>query len=490
MKIKILCVCLVLLLSVSITVHGMTLYYDGEVHEYNDNITLKINGTPLFFDVPPVIINDRTLVPSRGLFEQLGATVEWKNNTRQVVITLEETEVILTIDAAAAKVNGEVVMMDMPAKIINDRTMIPVRFVSEHLGMKVGWDGTTKTVTVDQNFQFTITDVSYHLSTNRITISADKPITNVVDSVLDETRIVINFPDAKVQNGSGKISGESNLIEEIRWSQYRTIPYIGRLVVEMEEMVPYEITYSEDGRQLFLDMITEETPTPEITTTPSPKPTATPAPKPKPTVQPPVSATELHAEAKKLLVVIDPGHGGNDVGAVGESNETETYEKDINLAIALKANEYLQRAGATTYMTRKTDVAVDLFERPEIANGMDTALFLSVHNNSFTSSSAHGTTVLYYPDGEPDSETQMTSQRFAQILQEELVDALGRYDRGITDGAEMVVIRETIAPAVITEIAFISNPEELALLKSEEFQDKAAQALCRSVIRALNEMTS
>ncbi len=494
MKIKLLCVSLILLLSLSITVHGMTLYYDGEVHEYHDVITLKINGSPLFFDVPPVIINDRTLVPSRGLFEQLGATVEWKNNTRQVVITSEETEIILTVDAAAAKVNGEVVMMDMPAKIINDRTMIPVRFVSEHLGMKVGWDGITKTVTVDQEFQFTITDVSYHLKTNRVTVTADKPITNAVDSVLDETRILINFPDAKMQNSSGKIIAESNILKEIRWSQYRNLPYIGRLVVEMKEMLPYEITYSEDRCEMYLDMIAEETPTPEITSTPSPKPTVsptpTPVPTPKPTVQPPVSATELQEEAKELLVVIDPGHGGVDVGAVGKNNHTETYEKDINLAIALKANAYLQAAGANTYMTRKTDVAVDLYERPEIANGMDTALFLSVHNNSFINSSAHGTTVLYYPDGEPDSETPMTSQRFANLLQEELIAALGRYDRGITDGAEMVVIRETSAPAVITEIAFISNPVELELLKSEEFQDKAAQALCRAVIRALNEMTS
>ena len=490
MKIKLLCVCLILLLSLSITVHGMTLYYDGEVHEYHDVITLKINGSPLFFDVPPVIINDRTLVPSRGLFEQLGATVEWKNNTRQVVITSEETEIILTVDAAAAKVNGEVVMMDMPAKIINDRTMIPVRFVSEHLGMKVGWDGSTKTVTVDQDFQFTITDVSYHLKTNRVTVTADKPIINAADSVLDETRIVINFQDAKLQNTSGKITAESNILKEIRWSQYRNLPYIGRLVVEMEEMLPYEITYSEDRCQLYLDITVEEEPTPETTPMPSPKPTVSPTPTPKPTIRPTVSATELTAEAKELLVVIDPGHGGSDVGAVGRGDGTETYEKDINLAIALKANAYLQAAGGNTYMTRKTDVAVDLFERPEIANGMDTALFLSVHNNSFINSSAHGTTVLYYPDGEPDSETPMTSQRFANLLQEELIAALGRYDRGITDGAEMVVIRETTAPAVITEIAFISNPEELELLKSEEFQDKAAQALCRAVIRALNEMTS
>lgn len=507
MKRRIVCFCLCILLFISTTVHSMSLYYDGAVHQHDEVITLKINGTPLSFDVPPVIIHDRTLVPSRGLFEQLGATVEWKNNTRQVVITSDDVEIILTVDAAAAKINGEVVMMDVPAKIINDRTMIPVRFVSEHLGLSVGWEQSTKTVSVDQICNYTITDILYNTKQHRITVKADAPIVNAKDLVLEETRIVINFPDAKVFGGSGKLNGESEQLKEIRWAQYRTIPYIGRLVVELEEQTEYHISYSEDQRELYLDVkvteITTPVPSPvqsppPVTSTPKPVPTPSsqpdstpePTPTPIPFVAPPVSATVLNEAAKELLVVIDPGHGGTDVGAVGRDSGGETYEKDINLSIANKANALMKSAGVKTYMTRSTDVAVDLFERPEIANRMNATLFLSVHNNSFTNSEAHGTTVLYYPDGNPTMDHKMTSYRFSYLLQEELVSALGRYDRGLTDGAEMVVIRKTIAPSVITEIAFISNPTELALMKTEDFQNKAAEALCRAVIRALNEMTS
>ncbi len=478
---RILCICFLLLFSCSLTVHGMTLYYDGQVHEYDELVTLKINGETVSLDVPPVIINDRTLVPSRGLFETLGASVEWDSNTNQVIVTAEETEIILTVNQTEAVVNGQTVMMDVPAKVINDRTMIPVRFVSEHLGLSVGWDEASKTVSVDQISKFSVTDVSYDQVTHIVTVRANGPIEGVLESVLisdGQYRTVLDFPDAVMQVGTKNIDTGSQILKEVRCSQYRTIPYIGRVVLESSEELTYSIQYSSDRKEMYVDVtLPEETP-------PSIAPTATPT-------QPPSnSGLYLNEAAKQLLVVIDPGHGGSDVGAIGRENGVDVlYEKDVNLAIANKANSLLQAAGVKTYMTRSTDVAVDLYERPEIANRLGAALFLSVHNNAFTTENAHGTTVLYYPDGQPSGDTKMTSQRFAQILQEELVNELGRYDRGITDGAEMVVIRKTVAPAVITEIAFVTNPEERNLLLSEEFQNKAAQALCNAVIRALNEMT-
>ncbi|MBE7042311.1 MAG: AMIN domain-containing protein [Ruminococcaceae bacterium] len=504
MKKRLLCVCLIFLLSVSLTAQGMTLYYDGELHEHDEVITLKVNGTLVETDVPPVIINDRTFIPSRGLFEKLGAVVDWESAARRVIINYEETEVILTVDSTNATVNGENVTMDVPAKIVNDRAMIPIRFVSEHLGLQVGWDGDSQTVTIHQEFRYTISRISYSEKKHRVTVVSNEPIVNVEDDVLGKNRIVIDFPGAKMESGKGKIDIENSVLKQIRWSQFQLVPYIGRLVIESKESLTYEITYSYDKKQMYVELTNLEeldtldiTPSPTMSPTPAKtpavtaKPTKTPTPTAKPSSKPPqVSAVTLNEDAKDLLVVIDPGHGGYDVGAVGRADGSETYEKDINLAISLKANEMLSSAGVKTYLTRETDVEVDLFARPVIANRLNAALFLSVHNNAFSTETANGTTVLYYPDGQPDKNTPMTSQRFAQILQEELVDALDRRDRGITNGSEMAVIRGAVAPAVITEIAFITNPTELELLKTEEFQNSAAEALCRAVIRALNEMTS
>jgi polygalacturonase len=106
-----------------------------------------LNGDTLSFDVPPIIENGRTLVPLRAIFEAMGANVSWEDTTRTVTATKENTEIKLTIGGQAYK-NGQLVTLDVPAKIINDRTMVPLRFVSESFGCQVVWDNTTQTIAI------------------------------------------------------------------------------------------------------------------------------------------------------------------------------------------------------------------------------------------------------------------------------------------------------------------------------------------------------
>lgn len=110
--------------------------------------TVMINGVVQVYDQPPVILNDRTLVPLRGIFEALGANVSWDQNAKTVLATKEGTTVCLTIGSNKAYKNGEVINLDQPPQLINDRTMVPVRFVSEALGAKVDWDDRVRTVII------------------------------------------------------------------------------------------------------------------------------------------------------------------------------------------------------------------------------------------------------------------------------------------------------------------------------------------------------
>lgn len=109
------------------------------------NVTL--NGQNLNFDVPLVVENDRTLVPLRAIFEALGASVQWDDSTQTVTASKAGTEIKLVIGGKAFK-NGEPVALDVPAKLVNDRTMVPLRFVSESLGCQVGWDESTQTIAI------------------------------------------------------------------------------------------------------------------------------------------------------------------------------------------------------------------------------------------------------------------------------------------------------------------------------------------------------
>ncbi len=113
-----------------------------------DNISVVLDGTKLSFDVPPQIINDRTMVPLRAIFEALGATVAWHQSTRTVSSDKGLTSVSLTIDSSRMTVNGKTVYLDSPACIVDDRTLVPVRAISEAYGAEVEWDGATKTVTI------------------------------------------------------------------------------------------------------------------------------------------------------------------------------------------------------------------------------------------------------------------------------------------------------------------------------------------------------
>lgn len=111
-----------------------------------------LNGQPLTFDVPPTIENGRTLVPLRAIFEPLGAQVQWNGETQIVTATKTGTEIKLIIGGQAF-MNGQPVNLDVPAKVVEGRTMVPLRFVGEALGCEVGWDGNTQTITIASTVQ-------------------------------------------------------------------------------------------------------------------------------------------------------------------------------------------------------------------------------------------------------------------------------------------------------------------------------------------------
>ena len=107
-----------------------------------------IDGKTVSNDVAPKIVNDRTMLPIRFIAERLGAKVDWINESRTVKITAENIDISLVIGESFATVNGEKIALDSPSFIENDRTYLPIRFVSEKLGADVKWDETAQTVTI------------------------------------------------------------------------------------------------------------------------------------------------------------------------------------------------------------------------------------------------------------------------------------------------------------------------------------------------------
>jgi len=179
-----------------------------------------------------------------------------------------------------------------------------------------------------------------------------------------------------------------------------------------------------------------------------------------------------------MKICIDAGHGGTQPGAVGYFG---TKEKDITLQVALQLRDVLKNAGVEVVMTRDSDKDVrtakqsnELQARCDVANNSKADVFISIHCNASNDSSAHGTETWYYPK-------DAKSKTLAQFIQTELVKQIGLKDRGVKQG-NYYVTRYTKMPAVLVELAFISNPEEEVLLRNKAFQRKCAVGIANGIL--------
>ena len=179
------------------------------------------------------------------------------------------------------------------------------------------------------------------------------------------------------------------------------------------------------------------------------------------------------------IIVIDPGHGGNDAGAIGP---TGVMEKSVTLNTALELEKLLIAEGAQVIMTRSTDKTVspkgatasdieELQVRCDVANDANADIFISIHADSFTKPEAKGTTAYYYGQS-----TDGKGQKLAECIRSALCEQIKTPSRG-TKPCNFYVVRHCDMPSVLIELAFISNPEEEKILNSEEGILKAAQGI-------------
>lgn len=173
-----------------------------------------------------------------------------------------------------------------------------------------------------------------------------------------------------------------------------------------------------------------------------------------------------------IRVVIDPGHGGSDPGAVGNG----IVEKEINLAVGLRLRELLELDTLDTngggewevLMTREADTTVSLIARSNLANNWPADRFVSIHHNAFGQSSANGTETFSFAEG-------TLSANMRDRIQEELIIALGLFNRG-SKTANFSVLRETNMPAALSEGGFLTNAGDAAVLSSPTAVDRSAKA--------------
>ncbi len=181
-----------------------------------------------------------------------------------------------------------------------------------------------------------------------------------------------------------------------------------------------------------------------------------------------------------MRIVADPGHGGRDSGAVGPSG---VQEKVVVLPVAKKLADILAAAGAQVRMTRTDDSEPSLAQRAAISNSFSADLFISIHANAYSSPTAKGVEV-WTCKGQTAADP--LAECIANSLQVTFPGLVFRAD--MSDGdqdkeANYYVLRYTNAPAVLVELAFITNPVEEELLNSADYQEKAAWAIAEGIAK-------
>ncbi len=260
----------------------------------------------------------------------------------------------------------------------------------------------------------------------------------VNDYVTQTVRIEIPETDPGYFD-SYPVSGSSNHIAML---SYATKSSGGIIEIEMDQV--YEIETEFDSEYYYFDFLTPQ-------------------------------------EVYDKVIVIDAGHGGRAPGATKQG----VNEKDIDLAIVLQLQEIFAESGGNigVYFTRTDDSNPTFDQRVQLANKSGADLFISVHNNSTRSgrfSSVRGTQVMY-------NETSEESRAFAEICLEEMTGHLGSRDKGLVEGNSIYIIRTSEVPVALIEVGFMTNKEELELLRSEEYQHAAAQGIYNAVMRAFAE---
>lgn len=433
-------------------------------------------------------VKGSVMVPIRIISEGLGYDVKWEKKSGTVTIKQGDKALLLTLNKETALVGEESIALGVAPYLQNNTTMVPLRFVSQSMGLKVSWDNQTKSAylyspeggtvgeilpggsnsapdsgsvgTVPDNNSESeidggyISDTLTHINNvtfldNKLLIAVDGAVKPNVFTMSGPDRIVIDIPNtafgdtfALDASNKGELVVTDNAgISKVRYSLFSSAPSTIRFVMDLNQSSQYAVTNLGDG-MLIIDLS-------GVT----------------------VSPNLPNTSSGKRVVVIDAGHGGTDSGA----SSLTRREKDYNLTIALKVEALLNlEPNITVVMNRSDDTTLTLKNRPNIANNIKADIFVSIHANSVDD------TIKTNPSGTETYYTRDDSIALANVMHKHLVQATGLADRKVRQ-KNLLVTRETTMPAVLLESGYLSNAYDESVLFDPVAQDRIAAGIVAGI---------
>lgn len=454
----------------------MQLIYDGEAHlYYNDPIALYIDGKQIITTVmPPIQFDGAVVVPAREVFSMTGATIEWRPSEQSVYVHNETRLIVLKINSNEAWVDGETKYLDMPAKLINDKVMIPVRFISETLGYTVNWSQSERAIRIETTSIDTNPDTPNDTNSDETDENETPTIEDENDSSIDISQLdpwlYSEYIHYKSENetlvlsnieglDASQITVEENYHEKqivIHLNnQYSSYLQAGTWEKATGAITKLQITHQALETQIILTTSTIQALIVEMQD----------------------NQIEMNvvkpSEKYNQIIVIDAGHGDHDSG----TTYAGIKEKDLTLSISKAVVALLEAdPNIKVYATREDDSFLQLMERTAFSNEIEPDLFVSLHINSVDKNAAASGTETYYTE-----KLDTRNKTFATMVQKALVNEFGTRDRGVKTNT-FVVTRYTNAPAILIEIGFLTNENDRAMMTASDFTSRYARTLYQCIL--------
>lgn len=360
-------------------------------------------------------------------------TVEFYDINNEKYVSKQVT----TVDLVC---NGELLRPDVPAVIDRGRTLVPIYIIGDLLDAKVQWNQEfrrAQITTADKSLILTIGSSVARVNGQAIDLPDGIPAALVQYNDADRTMVPWRFV-AEQLGATVEWDPDTYTVRMFFEREVESAPEQSPEIDEESKEEP------ESGSNPADDELIEEEP--EI-------PIAFP-----------------FASLDEMIVVLDAGHGGGDPGALNEFVE----EKEINLAVTLMVYERLEEAGIQVHLTREDDSHVSLPERTTFANELGASIFVSMHSNAADAKSAHGIETYYY-SGDAEGEN------LASFVQENVIETTEAKNRK-TKTANFYVCKNTLMPAVLVEMGFLTNANESAKMATEEYQELIAEGIANGIL--------
>ena len=442
----------------------------------------------------------------------LKASRFWQSRLRRLELKIGATSFAVTGNSRVVISGEQESLLPVPVLDHQGDLWVPMVLLTQVMGPRlserIAWDGENRRLELGSaEYNLTGLRVERLGRTTAVHVACREPLGFRASS---PSPGVVELKVYGAQADVGKVgsAGRKGLLRGARCVQYEDHAVI---VMRVDDLVGRFRTYTAAGGKDIVVVLEEE----QVAALPPP------VPRGHETVNIDLGPRDVTRNIAVRTVVVDPGHGGHDVGAVGTRG---ILEKNVNLGVARQLKRYLEReSDLKVVLTRDRDEYLDLAERAEIANSAHGDLFISLHCNSWFNDGAHGFETFFLSPAESDYDKSVaaaengaggaqgsgearedvdfivwelvqnqfisSSSQLAEVLQQQVVEDLGLMDRGVRQAGFRVLVGAYM-PAVLLEMGFLTHAEEESNLGSDNYQRRLARSLGDALLTYRDQMAT